>query len=94
MKTIEELMKEINASEDLKKALSKIKDKEALAEFLKQHGCEASVEEFARFIKAQGEGEIGDDEAASVSGGFHGWNHIFEWLFGDPWDDSWDGIIK
>ena len=73
MKTIEELYKEINASEELQKAVSEIKDKEAMAEFLKQHGCEASVEEFGKFVKAQREGEIGDDEVEAVAGGFLWW---------------------
>ena len=94
MKTIEELYKEINASEELKKAVSEIKDKTALADFLKEHGCEVSVDEFAKYIKSQNEGEIDDDAAASAAGGIHGWQHIFMWLFGDSSDDSWDGIIK
>ena len=41
MKTIEELYNEINASEELKKAVSAIKDKEAFADFLKEQGCES-----------------------------------------------------
>ena len=69
MKTIEELYKEINASEELKKAVSEIKDKEAFADFLKEHGCEASVDEFGKFVKSQSEGEIGDDAAGAVAGG-------------------------
>ena len=69
MKTVEELYKEINASEELKRAVSEIKDKTALADFLKKHGCEASVDEFGKYIKSQIEGEIGDDEVASVAGG-------------------------
>ena len=77
MKTIEELYNEINASEELKKAASAIKDKEAMAEFLKEHGCEASVEEFGKYVKSQSEGEIGDDEAEAVAGGRFLW-----------WDDD------
>ena len=69
MKTIEELYKEINASEELKKAISAIKDKGAFADFLKEHGCEASVDEFEKFVKSQSEGEIGDDAAGAVAGG-------------------------
>ena len=70
MKTIEELYREIDASEELQKAVSEIKDKEAMADFLKEHGCEATVEEFAEFIGSQGEGEIGDDAAAETAGGW------------------------
>lgn len=69
MKTIEELYKEIGASEKLQKALSQISDQTGLESFLKEHGCEATVEEFAEFISSQGEGEIGDDAAAEAAGG-------------------------
>ena len=69
MKTIEELYKEINASPEHKKAISAIKDKGALADFLKEHGCEASVDEFGKFVKSQSEGEIGDDAAGAAAGG-------------------------
>ena len=69
MKTIEELYNEINASEELKKAVSAIKDKGALADFLKEHGCDASADEFEKFVKSQSEGEIGDDAAGAVAGG-------------------------
>ena len=78
MKTIEELYKEINASEELKKAVSDIKDKTALADFLKKHGCEASVDEFTEFIRSQDEGEIEDDAAGKASGGY------LEIVEGDP----------
>ena len=69
MKTIEELYNEINASEELKKAVSEIRDKEAFADFLKEQGCEASVDEFEKFVKSQTEGEIGDDAAGAAAGG-------------------------
>ncbi len=69
MKTIEELYNEINASEKLKKAVSEIKDKEALADFLKEHGCDALADEFEKFVKSQSEGEIGDDAAGAAAGG-------------------------
>ena len=73
MKTIEELYNEINASERLKKAVSEIKDKEAFADFLKEQGCEASVDEFEKFVKSQTEGEIGDDAAGAAAGGVTRW---------------------
>ena len=72
MKTIEELYKEINASEELRKVVSQIRDKDALADFLKKQGCEASVDEFEEFIESQREGEIGDDAATAVAGGLEG----------------------
>ena len=80
MKTIEELYKEIIASEELKKAVSEIEDKAALADFLKKHGCEASVEEFAKVIKSQSEGEIGDDAASAVAGGWPDWANPTKWF--------------
>ena len=73
MMTIEELYKEINASEELKKAISEIKDKEAFADFLKEQGCEASVDEFEKFVRSQTEGEIGDDAAGAAAGGVTRW---------------------
>ena len=69
MKTIEELYNEINASEELKKAVSEIRDKEAFADFLKEQGCEASVDGFEKFVESQTEGEIGDDAAGAAAGG-------------------------
>ncbi|MBO4374920.1 MAG: hypothetical protein J5829_07415 [Lachnospiraceae bacterium] len=69
MKTVEELYNEISASEELQKAVSKISDQTAFIDFLKEHGCEATVEEFADFVRSQGEGEIGDDAAAETAGG-------------------------
>ena len=76
MKTIEELYNEINASEELNKAISEIKDKEAFADFLKEQGREASVDEFEKFVKSQTEGEIGDDVAAVTGGApMYGFRH-------------------
>ncbi len=69
MKTIEELYNQISTSEELKKAVSEIKDKAVMADFLKEHGCEASVDEFGKFVKSQSEGEIGDDAAGAAAGG-------------------------
>ena len=81
MKTLEELVKEINASEELQKTISQIKDKTGLIDFLKEQGCEASVDDFAKTIKSQGEGEIGDDVAATIAGGeWPDWANPFKWF--------------
>ena len=71
MKTIEELCKEIEASEALHKEVTEIGDSEALAEFLKKYDCEASAEEFEKFLSAhaQQEGELDDDAVEAVAGG-------------------------
>ena len=90
MKTIEELYKEINASEELQKAVSEIEDKAAMDDFLKMHGCEASAEEFAKYIASQYEGEIEDDDAEAAAGGrrynpdkLPGWLKKVADVFGD-----------
>ena len=70
MKTIEEMYKEISTSEELKKSVSEIRDKTAMSDFLKDHGCEASVDEFEKYMESQREGEIGDDAATAVAGGY------------------------
>ena len=71
MKTIEEFIKEIGASEDLQNELTSVgKGQYAEMEtFLKKHDCVASVEEFIGCLKSICEGEIGDDEASLASGG-------------------------
>ena len=69
MKTLEEFVKEISTSEDLQKALKEIKDNASLEAILKKNGCGASADEFAKFVRAQSEGEIDDDESSAVAGG-------------------------
>ena len=69
MKTAEEFVKEIKASEELQNALKEIKEVAALEEFLKKNDCGATVAEFAKCATAQGEGEICDDEAEGAAGG-------------------------
>ena len=54
MKTIEQLMEEIKASDALKNDLAAVlakKDKAALEAFLKDNGCEASFEEAKQFLQ-------------------------------------------
>lgn len=70
MKTIEEFYKNIIESEELQKSISEIKDKTVLADYLKNHDCEGSVEEFVKYVQSQCEGEIEDDIAVAVAGGF------------------------
>ena len=79
MKTIEEFIKEIESSETLKNELKAIKDKDALADFLKKNGVTPSVEEFVKTFKAktEAEGEIDDDAVEAVAGG-----GIVDWFLG------------
>lgn len=77
MKTIEQLMEEIKASSDLKKDLAEAfakKDKAALEAFLKDNGCDATIEEAKQFIQEkraemQKNGELSEAELEQVAGG-------------------------
>lgn len=60
MKKIEKLYNEINVSEELKKAVSALKDKAAMAEFLKKNDVEGTVEDFVKAVKAKRSAEGSD----------------------------------
>ena len=83
MKTIEAFIKEIEGSAELQAALKEIKDKDALAAFLKKNDVDGTVEDFGKAIQANNgaEGEISDDAAEAVAGGGF-WSSIFHFLFG------------
>ncbi len=86
MKTIQDFIKEIEGSAELQAALKEIKDKDALAAFLKKYDVEGTVEDFGKALKskAEAEGEITDDAAEAVAGGgFVGW--IRQWFGWDLW---------
>ena len=68
MKTIETVINEIKASEELQKKLAEAAKNNAVEAFLKEQGCEATAEEFINALKPR-EGELGDDELGAVSGG-------------------------
>ena len=72
MKTLDVFIKEIKASKELQEELKKVKDMVAADAFLKAHNCDATAEELSDFIKSQindGQGELSDDDASSVTGG-------------------------
>ena len=77
MKTIEQLVEEIKASDALKNDLAAVlakKDKAALEAFLKDNGCNASMEEAKQFLQEksaemQKNGELSEAELEQVSGG-------------------------
>lgn len=77
MKTVEEFIKEIKASEALQNEIKAIKKEDEFAAFLKKHNCDSSVKEYIDYVKSMNEGEIADDDAESVAGGFppmvNGW---------------------
>ena len=78
MKTIQELYSEVLKSEELKKAFSEAVQNKTVEDFLKSHGCEASMEDVAAFLKEQQAktGEVADNELADVSGGCNGYEAI------------------
>ena len=71
MKTANEFIKKIESNDTLKNELKAIKDKDALADFLKKNDVDGTVEDFGRAIQAKtgAEGEISDDAAEAVAGG-------------------------
>ena len=83
MKTIRDFIKEIEGSAALQDELKAIKDKDALAEFLKKNDIDGTIEDFGKALKskAEAEGEITDDAAEAVAGG--GWfSNLWYYFFG------------
>lgn len=73
MKTIEEFLKEVEASEALRNEMKAISDKDAFETFLKKNDCGFTTDDLAKVIKTEeaAEGELTDDAAEAVAGG--GW---------------------
>ena len=73
MKTLEELYSEIMKSEELNKAFDEALMDNKAREFLKAHGCEAGMEEFAAFLRERGRPgkavELADEALDNVTGG-------------------------
>ena len=68
MKTVEELYKEIATSTELQEELKAV-SYETLGDFLSKHGFNATAEEFVALVKSKAEGEIEDDDVATIAGG-------------------------
>ena len=68
MKTVEEFYQEFSASKALQEELKNASD-EILKAFLTEHGCEADAERFLQLASEPSEGEIKDEDAASIAGG-------------------------
>ena len=74
MKTLQELYKEVVASEELKKEFMEITKDEKngqkkLEEFLKRNGCDATYEDLKAFFAEKSEGELDEEEVEAVAGG-------------------------
>ena len=82
MKTIEAFIKEIEGSKALQEEIAAIKDKDAVAEFLKKYDVDGTAGDFAKALKALAgaEGELSDEAAEAVAGG--GW---LGKIFADAW---------
>ncbi len=83
MKTIQDFIKEIEGSAAFQDELKAIKDKDALAEFLKKNDVEGTVEDFGKALKVQSEGEMTDNDAEAVAGGRWEWGYnLWHYFFG------------
>ena len=71
MKTLTELINEINSSGELQEELKAVSVEE-LDKFLKKHDCDADAKEFAEYVKTQAEGEMEDGAVETVTGGMPG----------------------
>lgn len=72
MKTMNEFIKELTAKKELQEEMSKIKNNDELAAFLKANDCEATTDDFwaiAEIIEGK-EGELPDELAEVAAGGF------------------------
>ncbi len=71
MKTIQELYNEIMGNQELKDQFIEAANDGKLEAFLKEHGCEATAEEVAAFLKAKSEEDapLSLDELENSAGG-------------------------
>ena len=73
MKTLEDLYKEVMASEELKKAFAQAAKDKKVADFLKAQGCDASEDEFKAFLteKAKTDKALSEEDLENVAGGVY-----------------------
>ena len=71
MKTIQQMCNEVMADKDLKARLIEAAKRGRLQEFLKDHGCEATLQEVAVFLKEKTyeDKPLAMDELENASGG-------------------------
>ena len=72
MKTLYEFIREITAKKELQEEMSRIRNNDELAAFLKANDCEATTEDFWAIVDIiEGkEGEIPEELAEVAAGGF------------------------
>ena len=69
MKSIEELYKEIQSNEDLKKEFVTAFKEGKTEEFLKEHDCDATASDVMAFLNSKKEEVASEDDLAKVAGG-------------------------
>jgi len=72
MKTLEDLYKEVMASEELKKAFAQAAKDKKVADFLKAQGCDATEDEFKAFLteKAKTDKALSEEDLENAAGGY------------------------
>ena len=89
MKSLQELCDEVMGDDTLKKAFAKAMQQGAAEDFLREHGCETTMEELREFlqgrIKAGEPMELSADELSELAGGT-------SYYCGEPCSrgDTWD----
>ena len=69
MKTIEELYKEVIGNDGLKEKFITATKEGSLADFLKEHECDADVKDVMTFVNGVKESAVSDDDLDKVAGG-------------------------
>ena len=82
MISMEDVYQKIVFSDELKSRFSAIRDKEGLKRFLEELGFQEPPEKFIEYVKGRFEGEIPDEEVASVAGGVQA-SDVFQRVYHD-----------
>ena len=70
MKTMEDIYKDVMASEEQKNELSEAaKEKASLESFLKKYECDASADDFVTFLEEKFASNLNEDALDAVAGG-------------------------
>ena len=71
MKTLEEVLKEINENEELQNGFKEAADNDKVVDFLKEQGCEETLEEIVEYVMEndKASAELTEEELVEVAGG-------------------------
>ena len=87
MKTLQDLYKEVMASEELKKAFAQAAKDNKVSDFLKAQGCDATEDEFKAFLteKAKTDKALSEEDLENVAGGLFvtGGGDLYNYTGGD-----------